>query len=113
MTPAQRDMLAQISRSSVNPHRTVQQAKGLLMAADGIANAEIAERLDVSRNTVLGWRARFELTERQKGRSCPPASACPICLSGRDCRRTGVWRDFRVIPGRWQRGQKVFPLRVR
>jgi hypothetical protein len=26
---------------------------------------------------------------------------------------TGVWRDFRVIPGKWQRGEKVFPLRVR
>ena len=26
---------------------------------------------------------------------------------------TGVWRDFRVIPGRWQRAGKVFPLRVR
>jgi hypothetical protein len=32
---------------------------------------------------------------------------------GGAARRTGVWRDFRVIPGRWQRGQKVFPLRVR
>jgi len=26
--------------------------------------------------------------------------------------RTGLRRDFRVIPGRWQRGEKVFPLRV-
>ncbi len=26
---------------------------------------------------------------------------------------TGLWRDFRVVPGRWQRGEKVFPLRVR
>jgi transposase len=30
------------------------------MAADGISNTEISERLEVSRNTVLGWRARFE-----------------------------------------------------
>jgi len=26
---------------------------------------------------------------------------------------TRLWRDFRVIPGRWQRAGKVFPLRVR
>jgi transposase len=52
--------LAQISRSSSRQHRSVQQAKALLMAADGVANAEIAKRLEVSRNTVLGWRARFE-----------------------------------------------------
>jgi len=26
---------------------------------------------------------------------------------------TGLRRDFRVIPGRWQRGEKVFPLRVK
>jgi len=60
MTPAERETLAQISRSSSRQHRNVQQAKGLLMAADGVANSEIAKRLDVSRNTVLGWRARFE-----------------------------------------------------
>jgi len=37
----------------------VRQAKGLLMAADGLANTTIAERLGVTRSTVLGWRARF------------------------------------------------------
>ena len=26
---------------------------------------------------------------------------------------TGVWRDFRVFPGRCHRAEKVFPLRVR
>ena len=37
----------------------VREAKGLLMAGDGIANAVIAERLEVSRSTVLGWRNQF------------------------------------------------------
>jgi transposase len=41
------------------PHRMVREAKGLLMAADGVANTEIAERLGVSRSTVLGWRRQF------------------------------------------------------
>lgn len=35
------------------------EAKGLLMAADGIANTEIAKRLGVSRSTVLSWRRDF------------------------------------------------------
>jgi transposase len=26
--------------------------------------------------------------------------------------RTGVWREFRVVPGRWGRGRDVFPLRA-
>lgn len=37
----------------------VRQAKGLLLAAEGMANTVIAERLGVSRSTVLGWRVRF------------------------------------------------------
>jgi transposase len=41
------------------PHRKVREAKGLLMAAEGVANTTIAERLGVSRSTVLGWRAQF------------------------------------------------------
>ena len=30
------------------------------MAADGVANAEIAERVGVGRGSVLAWRSRFE-----------------------------------------------------
>ena len=33
--------------------------------------------------------------------------------ASRRCPLTGLRRDFRVIPGRWQRGEKVFPLPVR
>jgi transposase len=37
----------------------VQRAKLLLLAADGVANTEIAERLGVSRPTVIAWRKRY------------------------------------------------------
>jgi transposase len=40
--------------------RAVRQAKGLLMAGDGVANSSIAEALHVSRSTVLQWRSHFE-----------------------------------------------------
>src|SRR2546425_4611577 len=51
--------LEAMAASTSRPHGMVRQAKGLLMAADGLANTVIAERLGVSRSTVLGWRERF------------------------------------------------------
>ena len=41
------------------PAVVVQRAKILLLAAEGAANTEIAERLDVSRPTVIAWRKRY------------------------------------------------------
>src|SRR5215212_1679794 len=41
-------------------HRAVRQAKGLLDAADGVANEEIGRRCGVSANTVRAWRRSFE-----------------------------------------------------
>ncbi len=55
----ERRALEEMAASTSKPHGMVRQAKGLLMAADGLANTTIAERLGVSRSTVLGWRARF------------------------------------------------------
>ena len=60
MTRKQRDELERIARSSSQPHRSVVQAKALLLAADGEANYEIARRLDVASNSVRSWRRRFE-----------------------------------------------------
>jgi transposase len=60
MNDAERQELEGIVRCPSRQHRMVQQAQGLLLAAEGVGNTEIAERLGVSRNTVLGWRARFE-----------------------------------------------------
>ncbi len=60
MTAEQRAELETIARSTSRPHREVRHAKALVMAADGVANTEIAERVGVGRGTVLAWRARFE-----------------------------------------------------
>ena len=51
-----------LTRSTTRPHRVVVQAKGLLMAADGVANAEIARRCEVDDDAVRRWRARFAAT---------------------------------------------------
>ena len=50
-----------MSRSVTRPHRVVVQAKGLLLAAEGVANAEIARRCEVDADAVRRWRTRFEV----------------------------------------------------
>jgi|ERR1039458_100257 transposase len=60
VTAEQRAVLRRLSRSSSLPHRTVQQARALLMSADGVAIYEVARRLEVASNSVRQWRRRFE-----------------------------------------------------
>ncbi len=55
-----RAALAVMARSSTLPHRTVVQARGLLLAGDGVANEEIARRCSTTSDTVRRWRAKFE-----------------------------------------------------
>jgi hypothetical protein len=45
--------------SYTRPHREVQRAKLVLMAAEGATNTEIGERLEMSRKAVGRWRKRF------------------------------------------------------
>jgi transposase len=47
------------------PAVQVQRARILLLAAEGVADSEIAERLGVGRSTVIAWRKRY----RQEGLS--------------------------------------------
>jgi transposase len=60
VTDEQRATLRRLSRSSTRPHRTVVQAKALLLCADGEAIYEVARRLEVGSNSVRRWRRRFE-----------------------------------------------------
>jgi transposase len=59
VTDEERAELVRLSRSTSLPHRTVVQAKALLMAADGVANEEIARRSEVDSDAVRRWRKRF------------------------------------------------------
>ena len=59
LTDEQQATLERLARSSSARHRTVQRAQALLLAADGVANYEIARRVGVSANSVRKWRARF------------------------------------------------------
>ena len=59
MTAGERDTLARLARAQSAPHRQVLRARVLLMAADGVANAVIAEAVGVTAVTVRAWRSRF------------------------------------------------------
>src|SRR5262245_43308078 len=48
-----------MAASTSLPHRQVVQARGLLLACDGVANEEIARQCRVDSDTVRRWRSRF------------------------------------------------------
>ncbi|MGW5668990.1 IS630 family transposase, partial [Micromonospora sp. NPDC003776] len=52
--------LRALTRSSAAPAGHVLRARMVLLAADGLPNAEIARRVGVTRQTVSSWRARYE-----------------------------------------------------
>ncbi|MCP3990083.1 MAG: IS630 family transposase [Actinomycetia bacterium] len=74
----QRAGLEGLARSETAPVREVRQAKVLLAAADGVANAEILRRHGVSLPTIRRWRSRFgeeglgSIGRVRPGRGRPP-----------------------------------------
>jgi transposase len=60
VTRGERRELERMARSTTLPHRAVVQASGLLLAADGVANNEIARECATTPDTVRRWRAKFE-----------------------------------------------------
>src|ERR1700689_1322612 len=56
VSDADRAELEAIAASSSLSYRAVRQAKGLLLAAEGVENEETGRRLGVSANTVRAWR---------------------------------------------------------
>jgi len=72
MSSEQRVALEAMARSSSLPHRQVQQARALLLAADGVATNEAARRCATTDTTVRAWRRRFgELGVEAVGRIAP------------------------------------------
>jgi len=60
VSQGQREVLEALSVSRTAAHREVQQARALLLAADGFANTRIASEVGVTAMTVRSWRTRFE-----------------------------------------------------
>jgi transposase len=59
MSDGQREALETIAKSQTAAVREVARARALLLAADGVANSRIAERVAVTPTTVRAWRSRF------------------------------------------------------
>ncbi len=59
VTESQREVLGALSVSRTAAHREVQRARVLLLAADGVANTQIASQVGVTAMTVRSWRTRF------------------------------------------------------
>lgn len=59
LTPDERRVLEDRSRRYSLPYRDVIRAKLVLLAAEGLENQMIGERLDLPREVVSKWRKRF------------------------------------------------------
>jgi hypothetical protein len=75
LRPGDRELLESWTRSSSIRAGIAQRARIVLLAADGVSNTEIADRVGVSRPTVIGWRDRYASSgvggledERRSGR---------------------------------------------
>jgi len=88
LSEGQRRELARRAAAYSLPRRDVVRAKAVLLAAEGVPNAVIAERLGVSRQSVSEWRKRF-FDEGVAGLD--------------ECPRPGRPRSF--SPGAGRRGQ--------
>jgi transposase len=60
VSDGQRDVLEVLAGSQTARHREVLRARVLLLAADGVANEQIASRVGVTPVTVRSWRSRFD-----------------------------------------------------
>ncbi|GAB3136887.1 IS630-like element ISMsm5 family transposase [Micromonospora sonneratiae] len=59
LRPGDGARLRVLTRSSTAPAGHVQRARMVLLAAEGVSNAEIARRVGMTRQTVISWRARY------------------------------------------------------
>lgn len=68
--------LEQMARTYTSPYCEVVRAKVVLLAARGLQNKQIAERLDLPRQVVSKWRKRF-FEERLAGLEDRPRRGRP------------------------------------
>jgi transposase len=78
-----RDRLAELARLPSVPSGLAKRARIVLLAAEGVPNAQIARVAGVSRPTVIGWRDRYE-EGGIKGLEDEPRSGRPAEISEAD-----------------------------
>jgi hypothetical protein len=60
LRPGDGARLRELTRSSTAPAGHVQRARMVLLAAEGLPNAEIGWQVGMTRQTVIAWRTRYE-----------------------------------------------------
>jgi len=80
LTNEEREHLISLARKYTAPYRDVIRAQVILMAAEGIENKEIGERLNLPRKIVSKWRKRF-FYKREKGLVDRPRAGGPFFFS--------------------------------
>jgi transposase len=91
--PVSPDDLARLRRwsnATRAPAVVAQRATIVLLAAEGVANTEIAQRLGISRPTVIAWRKRYIHQGLAYGLADQPRRGRP--QSVRRDRRVRSWR---------------------
>jgi transposase len=81
LTPRDRARLQRSVRSQVIPVRQHLRSRIVLMAADGLPDADIARRLQIDKRTVRLWRERFVREGFDALRHDAPRSGRPSRLS--------------------------------
>ena len=59
VSEAERETLSRWSRRPKSPHSIAQRARIVLLAADGLSNVVVADKVGVNQATVVKWRHRF------------------------------------------------------
>ena len=92
LSDEERQVLERMATQYTLPYYQVLRSKVVLLAAQGFANKDIAERLDISRPVVSKWRKRF-FEERLLGLEDRPRPGRPPGFSpsgGRSGQGSGV-----------------------
>jgi transposase len=69
-----------VAQKYTSPYYVVVRAKAILLAAEGLENKEIGERLDLPRQIISKWRKRF-FEERLSGLQDRPRQGRPCRFS--------------------------------
>jgi transposase len=80
LSSQERKVLEARTRQYTLPYRDVVRAKIVLLAAEGLQNKEIGERLDMPRPVVSKWRKRF-FRDRLAGLEERPRRGRPSAFS--------------------------------
>ena len=83
MTDEEREVLVRWSKRPKSPFSIAQRARIVLLAADGLTNNEVADKVGVNQTTVVKWRKRF-IEQRLDGLVDEPRPGAPRTISDAD-----------------------------